>query len=80
MALLKIGYPKKAKNLLSEVLKISDGQNIPFMGWQYQEEIFWPEEQPTWTAGAMLLMLDAFYELTPASSIFMDSLSFADIQ
>ena len=80
LALLKIGYPEKAKSLLSEVLKISDGQNIPFMGWQYQEEIFWPEEQPTWTAGAMLLLIDALYELTPAACIFMDSLSFADTQ
>ena len=80
LALLKIGYPEKAKNLLSEVLKISDGQNIPFMGWQYQEEIFWPEEQPTWTAGAMLLLIDALYELTPAACIFMDSLSFVDTQ
>ena len=78
LALLKIGYREKAKSLLSEVLKISDDQNVPFMGWQYKEEIFWPDEQPTWTAGAMLLLIDALYELTPGASIFMDSLSFAD--
>lgn len=80
LALLKIGYSRKAKLLLSEVFKISDEEDIPFMGWQYREQIFWPEEKPTWTAGAMLLLLDALYQDTFTARIFMDSIVFADIQ
>jgi len=80
LALLKIGYADKAKKLLQEVYEISDQNNIPFMGWQYKEEIFWPEEQPTWTAGAMLILLDALFKLTGASNLFLDSITSEDKQ
>ena len=34
----------KLKGFLIDVLNISDTEGIPYMGWQYEENIFWPEE------------------------------------
>ena len=30
----------------------------------------WPDERPTWTAGAVLLAIDALYRLTDACALF----------
>ena len=50
---------------------ISDKNNIPYMGWQYKEKIFWPNEKPTWTAAAMLLAADAVFGYTSAADLFL---------
>ena len=59
----------------SDVIKgitlISDKNNIPYMGWQYKEKIFWPNEKPTWTAAAMLLAADAVFGYTSAADLFL---------
>ncbi|MCF8107152.1 MAG: hypothetical protein K9K64_16880, partial [Desulfohalobiaceae bacterium] len=38
----------------------------------YQTELgrYWPEERPTWTAGAVLLAADALARVTPAAELF----------
>ncbi|MDF1643416.1 MAG: hypothetical protein P1U80_04455 [Pseudomonadales bacterium] len=41
-------------------------------GYQYQLDLLWPNEQPTWTAGAVLLAADALCDATPASKIFTE--------
>ena len=41
------------------------------MGWQYNENIYWPEETPSWTSGACILAADANYQLTNASELFL---------
>jgi hypothetical protein len=33
-------------------------------------DIMWPDEKPTWTAGAILLAADALTEYTAASTLF----------
>jgi hypothetical protein len=69
---LVIGNKKNlAKKILLESTLISDENNIPFMGWQYKEKIFWPNEKPTWTAAAMLLAADAVFGYTTASDLFL---------
>jgi len=40
------------------------------MGWQLDEEIYWPDEQPSWTSGALILAADANNELTKAANLF----------
>jgi hypothetical protein len=34
------------------------------------EDLLWPDEKPTWTAGAILLAADALTEHTPAARLF----------
>jgi hypothetical protein len=40
------------------------------MGYQHIEDIMWPNEQPTWTAGAVLLAADALTDYTGAARLF----------
>ena len=69
---LVIGDKKDlAKKILLESTLISDKNNIPYMGWQYKEKIFWPNEKPTWTAAAMLLAADAVFGYTSAADLFL---------
>ena len=39
-------------------------------GYQFVLDIMWPDEKPTWTAGAIMLAADALTEYTPASRLF----------
>ena len=41
------------------------------MGWQFHENIYWPEETPSWTSGACILAADANYQLTPGADLFI---------
>jgi hypothetical protein len=34
------------------------------------EDLLWPDEKPTWTAGAILLAADALTEHTAAAKLF----------
>ena len=36
----------------------------------YGDQVLWPEERPTWTAGAVLLAGDALAQHTPAHQLF----------
>ena len=70
LALMCAGYDDEAKRLLFDVINISDEEGIPFMGWQYEENIFWPEEKPSWTAAALMLSADCVFDYSDASDLF----------
>ena len=70
LALMCAGYDDEAKRLLFDVLNISDEEGIPFMGWQYEQDIFWPEEKPSWTAAALMLSADCVFDYSDASDLF----------
>ena len=42
------------------------------MGWQYVENIYWPDEKPSWTAGAVILAADAIFKFTDGANLFVD--------
>jgi len=42
------------------------------MGWQFHENIYWPEETPSWTSAACILAADANNRLTNASDLFIE--------
>jgi len=71
IAFKKIGEDKIALELLLNAIAIVDGQGIPYMGWQFDENIYWPEETPSWTAAACILAADANYQLTPSANLFI---------
>ena len=64
---------EEAKKLLIEVMNISDLNDIPYMGWQYKENIFWPEEKPSWTAAALILAADSIYDFSSGSDILKEN-------
>ena len=70
LALMCAGYDDEAKRLLFDVLNISDEEGIPFMGWQYEQNIFWPKEKPSWTAAALMLSADCVFDYSDASDLF----------
>ena len=71
IAFKKIGEDKIALELLLNAIAIVDGQGIPYMGWQFDENIYWPEETPSWTAAACILAADANHQLTPSANLFI---------
>ena len=66
---------KDAKNLILDVLNISDDNQIPYMGWQYEENIFWPDERPSWTAAALIISADSVMNFSNASDLFVTNQS-----
>ena len=64
---------EEAKKLLIEVMNISDLNDIPYMGWQYEENIFWPKEKPSWTAAALILAADSIYDFSSGSDILKEN-------
>ena len=72
IAAVKADKINLAKKIFLESLNISDQHNIPYMGWQYVENIFWPDEKPSWTAAAVILAADSLYKFTDGSNLFID--------
>ena len=70
IAYKKIGEDKIALELLHNAIAIVDREGIPYMGWQFHENIYWPEETPSWTSAACILAADANYQLTPGANLF----------
>tara|TARA_B100000945_G_C20416660_1_gene615522 strand:- start:1364 stop:2407 length:1044 start_codon:yes stop_codon:yes gene_type:complete len=70
IAFKKIGEIEFAKELLANAIAIVDKNNIPNMGWQYHENIYWPDETPSWTSAACILAADANNKLTEAHDLF----------
>ena len=71
IAFKKIGHEKNAQELLLNAADIVDENSVPYMGWQLEEKIYWPEEQPSWTSGALILAADANNTLTKAANLFL---------
>ena len=50
-------------------MNITDENDVPYMGWQYEQNIFWPEEKPSWTSAALILAADSIYNFSSGSDI-----------
>ena len=70
MALLAAGDHARAVELYSWLhdWRASDGSY--WTGYQFAEDLLWPQEKPTWTAAAILLAADALTGHTAASRLF----------
>ena len=71
IAYKKIGEDKIASELLLNAIAIVDREGIPYMGWQFYENIYWPEETPSWTSAACILAADANNQLTLGADLFI---------
>ena len=72
MALLAAGDHARAAKLFSWLHQWRDGDGAYWTGYQWVEEVLWPLEKPTWTAGAVLLAADALTGHTAASRLFTE--------
>ncbi len=70
MALLAVGDHARAVELYSWLHQWRHGDGSYWTGYQFALDILWPEERPTWTAGAVILAADALTGHTPASQLF----------
>ena len=71
IAYKKIGEDKIALELLHNAISIVDSNGIPYMGWQFSENIYWPDETPAWTSAACILAADANNRLTSGADLFL---------
>ena len=71
IAYKKIGEDKIALELLHNAIAVVDGNSIPYMGWQFSENIYWPDETPAWTSAACILAADANNQLTSGANLFL---------
>ena len=72
MALLAAGDDQRAARIFSWLNQWRDGDGVYWTGYQWVEDLLWPEEKPTWTAGAVLLAADALTGHTAASRLFTE--------
>lgn len=70
MALLAAGDHARAVTLYSWLHQWRSKDGSYWTGYQFVEDLLWPDEKPTWTAAAILLAADALTEHTPASRLF----------
>jgi hypothetical protein len=72
MALLAAGDHARAVELYSWLHQWREPNGEYWTGYQMVEDLLWPDEKPTWTAGAIMLAADALTEHTPASQLFCE--------
>jgi len=70
MALLAAGEGLRAAQLFSWLHQFRDDDGAYWTGYVYPDDALWPEERPTWTAGAVLLAADALSHHTAACQLF----------
>ncbi|MEM6775943.1 MAG: prenyltransferase [Pseudomonadota bacterium] len=70
LALLAAGDHARAVELYSWLHQWRSGSGDYWTGYQFAEDVLWPDERPTWTAGAVLLAADALTHHTAASRLF----------
>ena len=69
MACIAVGNRKDAQALTEAIAHMQTEDGSWWTGYVFTDSVFWPDERPTWTAGAILLAADAMQQLTPASQL-----------
>jgi len=80
MALLAAGNYPRATHVFSWLHQFRSEEGAYWTGYVYRDEAIWPEEKPTWTAGAVLLAADALSNKTPAAHLFRQTSSLESLQ
>jgi hypothetical protein len=72
MALLAAGDHARAVMVYSWLHQWRESNGEYWTGYQFTEDLLWPDERPTWTAAAILLAADALTEYTAAHHLFKE--------
>ncbi|MBV9292818.1 MAG: prenyltransferase, partial [Frankiales bacterium] len=70
LALDTTGATDRAIALLRDVQHLREADGSYWTGYQFAEDVNWPDEHSTWTAAAVVLAVDALSRTTPGSGIF----------
>lgn len=73
LALLAADEHAKAVNLFSWLYQFIDEDGGYWTGFNFRDQVIWPREKTTWTAGAILLAADALTQHTAAANLFLKS-------
>lgn len=71
LALIRLGGLAQAEAVLSWQDAQRDADGAYWMGWQFEEQIFWPQEKPAWTQAAAILAHDALAGESAASAVLV---------
>lgn len=70
LALLAAGEPDKAIELFDCLQTFGQDDGSWWTGYVFTDKVLWPDERPSWTAGAVLLAVDALTQHTAGSALF----------
>ena len=70
MACVVAGESEGAATLYQNIQRFQLDDGGWWTGYVFPDDAFWPDEKPTWTAGAVLLAADTLFDLTPAARLF----------
>lgn len=70
IACVVAGRRKQGLSLYQNIQRFQLEDGSWWTGYVFPDDAYWPDEKPTWTAGAVLLAADALFDLTPASTLF----------
>jgi hypothetical protein len=71
LACLAAGKHQQARSLITDLAPLAAQEGGYWMGWQFAENVIWPQERPSWTAGALVLACDALEGLSPGSNLLI---------
>lgn len=69
IALTGLGGHDVARQILKFQLKHRDEDGTFWMGYQFDEKIFWPREKPSWTQAAVILAFEALRAGSPTNRV-----------
>ena len=70
MAMVAAGKLEEAKLFHRALIRWQDEDGGFWTGYNFKNNVIWPQEKTSWTAAAFVLATDALYHLTPASHLF----------
>jgi len=70
LALDALGDDEGARRILGDVQHLRHAGGLYWTGYVFDEGVFWPHEQTTYTSAAVILATDALSRTTPGSGIF----------
>jgi hypothetical protein len=70
LALDALGDRERALGILGDMLHTRHSSGLYWTGYVFDEDVFWPHEQTTYTSAAVILATDALARTTPGSGIF----------
>lgn len=71
LALLAANEHTKAATLFSWLHQFMDTDGGYWTGYNFRDDVIWPKEKTTWTAGVVLLAADALTQHTRAANLFI---------
>lgn len=74
MTLIKLGRLDEAGDIFDWQHAYRDADGCYWMGYQYEEKVFWPADKPSWTAAAVILAADALNGWSEGGTLFSSPL------